>query len=279
MAKRKARAITELTIKKLYALSGNKCAFPGCTQSFFDHNGQPNVSNICHIEAAEKGGQRYNSNSDDEYRRSFENLILLCPNHHKITDDVEKFPVSALRDMKKQHEEKFLQSVIGQDVITKNPSALNIIIGELGSKIFDDQSQSANEPMSAPDPEDKIQYNNVVRFKPIIEEYKVYQGRLNKIYEEIEKQGSTRKEFVLRNINNAYLIEKGKYNSDIEQIRGNADNIIESVQANLWQIIDNSNNKSSDLPIEAIEISLYVILVDAFMRCSILEEPPQNDSK
>ncbi|MBD1430607.1 ABC-three component system protein [Sphingobacterium litopenaei] len=277
MAKGKARVITELTIKKLYALSGNQCAFPDCSQSIFDHNGQPNISNICHIEAAEQGGQRYNPNSDDDYRRSFDNLILLCPNHHKITDDVKKYTVAVLRDMKRQHEAKFLQGLVGQDVITKNPSVLNIIIGELGSKIFD--SQSVTEPMSAPDPENKIQYNNVIRFRPIIEEYKVYQGRLNKIYEEIEKQGSTRKEFVLHNIKNAYLVEKGKYNNDIEQIKVNADNIIESVQTKLWKIIENSSNKSSDLPIEAIEISLYIILVDAFMRCSILEEPPQNDSK
>lgn len=273
MAKGKARVITELTIKKLYSMSGNHCAFPDCTQMFFNVGNKTNVSNICHIEAAEQGGQRYNPNSDDEYRRSFDNLILLCPNHHKVTDDVQKYTVTVLKDMKKQHEAKFLQSVIGQDVITKNPSALNIIISELGSRIFD--SQSTTEPMSAPDPENKIQYNNVVRFRPIIEEYKVYQGRLNKIYEEIEKQGSTRKEFVLHNIKSAYLIEKGKYNNDIEQIKANADNIIESVQTKLWQIIENSSNKSFDLPIEAIEISLYVILVDAFMRCSILEEPPQ----
>ncbi|MCK9236166.1 MAG: ABC-three component system protein [Weeksellaceae bacterium] len=273
MAKGKARVITELTIKKLYSMSGNHCAFPDCTQTFFNVGNKTNVSNICHIEAAEQGGQRYNPNSDDEYRRSFDNLILLCPNHHKVTDDVQKYTVTVLKDMKKQHEAKFLQSVIGQDVITKNPSALNIIISELGSRIFD--SQSTTEPMSAPDPENKIQYNNVVRFRPIIEEYKVYQGRLNKIYEEIEKQGSTRKEFVLHNIKSAYLIEKGKYNNDIEQIKANADNIIESVQTKLWQIIENSSNKSFDLPIEAIEISLYVILVDAFMRCSILEEPPQ----
>jgi hypothetical protein len=273
MAKGKAREIAELTIKKLYSMSGNHCAFPGCTQTFFNCADKTNVSNICHIEAAEQGGQRYNPNSDDEYRRSFDNLILLCPNHHKVTDDVQKYTVAVLKDMKYQHETKFLQSVIAQDVIVKNPSALNIIISELGSRIFD--SQSATEPMSAPDPQNKIQYNNVVRFRPIIEEYKVYQGRLNKIYEEIEKQGSTRKEFVLHNIKSAYLVEKGKYNNDIEQIKVNADNIIENVQAKLWQIIENSSNKSSDLPIEAIEISLYVILVDAFMRCSILEEPPQ----
>lgn len=277
MAKSKAREITQLTRQRLYAMSGNCCAFPDCTQTFFNVDDETNISNICHIEAAEQGGQRYNSNSNDEYRRSFDNLILLCPNHHKVTDNTQTYTVEVLKEMKRKHEEKYLQNAIEQNIIIKNPSALNIIIGELGSKIFD--SQSVTEPISAPDPENKIRYNNVVRFRPIIEEYKVYQGRLNKIYEEIEKQGSTRKEFVLHNIKSAYLIEKGKYNNDIEQIRANADNIIESVQAKLWEIIENSSNKSSDLPIEAIEISLYVILVDAFMRCSILEEPPQDDSQ
>lgn len=273
MTKSKAREITQLTRQRLYAMSGNCCAFPDCTQTFFNIDDETNISNICHIEAAEQGGQRYNSNSNDEYRRSFNNLILLCPNHHKVTDDVQKYTVEVLKKMKRKHEEKHLQTVIRQNVIVKNPSALNIIISELGSKIFD--SESITEPMSAPDPENKIQYNNVVRFKPILEEYKVYQGRLNKIYEEIEKQGSTRKEFVLHNIKSAYLIEKGKYDNNIEQIKANADNIIDNIQTKLWQIIENSSNKSSNLPTEAIEISLYVILVDAFMRCSILEEPPK----
>ena len=273
MAKSKAREITQLTRQRLYAMSGNQCAFPDCSQTFFNVDDETNVSNICHIEAAEQGGQRYNSSSDDEYRRSFENLILLCPNHHKITDNTVIYTVEALKEMKRQHEAKFLQIATGQNLITKNPSALNVVIGSLGSRIFD--NTAITEPISAPDPEEKILYNNVIQYKFIIEEYRVYQGRLNEIYEEIEKQGSTKKEFVLLNIKTAYLNEKKKYNS-IEEIRANADNIIANVEAKLWDIIENSSNVNTHLPIEAIQISLYVILVDAFMRCSILEEPPKQ---
>lgn len=52
-------------------------------------------------------------------------------------------------------------------------------------------------------------------------------------------------------------------------------NIIESVETKLWDIIEKSNNPNTHL-LEAIQISLYVILVDAFMRCSILEEPQKK---
>jgi len=41
--------------------SGNQCAYPTCTESLVDEFGGY-VGNVCHIEAAEKGGQRYNGN-------------------------------------------------------------------------------------------------------------------------------------------------------------------------------------------------------------------------
>ncbi|SFJ03568.1 hypothetical protein SAMN05421638_1953 [Kaistella treverensis] len=275
MADKKARQYSILTIKKLYALSGNKCAFPNCDVVFLNWEDDINFSNICHIEDANQSTQkadRYNSKLTGKERADYNNLLLLCPNHHIETNNPDKYTVDVLREMKRNHEEDILRKLSGQNLITKNPSALNIVIGSLGSSIFD--STAVNDPSSAPDPEEKILYNNVVRYKSIIEEYKVYQGRLNKVYEEIEKQGSTKKEYVLLNIKTAYLNEKKKYSS-IEEIRANADNIIENVETKLWDLIENSSNANTHLPIEAIQISLYVVLVDAFMRCSILEEPPK----
>ncbi|TDX02188.1 hypothetical protein [Dinghuibacter silviterrae] len=96
-------APTQQTIKKLFALSGNNCSFPSCSEKIVDSNNHL-IGEICHIEAAEPGGQRYNPTSTDDYRRSLENLILLCGNHHKITNDVNKFPVSELKRLKVAHE-------------------------------------------------------------------------------------------------------------------------------------------------------------------------------
>lgn len=262
-----------LTIKRLYALSRNNCAFPACNVELLNSEDETNFSNICHIEDANQNlhkSDRYNPNMTDDQRRDFNNLILLCRNHHVETDNTDKYTVKVLSEMKRNHESQTIKSWSGQDLIGKHPSALNTVIGHIGTNFFDDHLPE--EPMTAPDPEMKIQFNEVIEYKPIIEEYSAYQGRLSKIYDEIERIGSTKKELVLRNIKKLYLKEKGKYNS-VEEIKENADSIISNVESELWKIVGKSQNTNSNLPIEAIEISLLVILVDAFMRCNILEEP------
>ena len=93
-------------IKKLFALSGNRCAFPDCNEPIIDKSGTV-IGEICHIEAAEIKGERFNKSSNDEYRRSFENLILLCPKHHKITNDVDLYPTKKLKEFKSMNEQKF----------------------------------------------------------------------------------------------------------------------------------------------------------------------------
>ena len=77
---------TPTVVKRLFALSSNRCAYPNCEETIVDEYGTV-IGEICHIEAAEKGGERYNKFSDDEYRRSFDNLILMCSNHHKKTNN------------------------------------------------------------------------------------------------------------------------------------------------------------------------------------------------
>ena len=251
---------TPKTKIRLYALSGNQCAFPGCNVLFTSPEDETNISNICHIEAAEEGGERYNPNSNDDERRSFKNLILLCPNHHTVTDDVQTYTVEVLREMKRTHEARRLKP----NELQKNPSALNGIIKLIGNKLFDTEVSDAQ---IAPNLQEKIQYNNVIRYKPIIEEYKVYQGKLNKLYEEIEKAGSTRKEFLLLNIKNIYLREKAEFDT-IDKIRTNADNIIDRIKDKLWELVENIS-----LDQEVIEVALTILIVDAFMRCNVLEEP------
>ena len=64
-----------LTLKRLFALSGNKCAFPDCPIVFTNPLNTLNYSNICHIEDAEIGG-RYNPKMTDEQRASFDLTYL-----------------------------------------------------------------------------------------------------------------------------------------------------------------------------------------------------------
>jgi hypothetical protein len=68
------------------------------------------IGQICHIEAAEEGGERFNSAMTNEERRSAANLMLMCYDHHQVTNDVVKYTVGFLRGFKDDHERKFARA-------------------------------------------------------------------------------------------------------------------------------------------------------------------------
>lgn len=95
-------------LRELYLKSGNRCAFPGCNRSILNDQGVL-IGDVCHIEAAMPGGPRFNDDpaQTNEDRRAFNNLVLLCHDHHLETDDEEKFPVTRMKEIKKEHEQKY----------------------------------------------------------------------------------------------------------------------------------------------------------------------------
>jgi hypothetical protein len=124
---------TRRTLRELYLKSGNQCAFPGCTHVMIDSNGSM-VGQICHIEAAEKGGQRFNKQQTNEQRRHLSNLLLLCYGHHIITNDVSEYTPDRMRQIKLEHEDKFtdLDGILTSAFEQSQPAAkviLNAITG------------------------------------------------------------------------------------------------------------------------------------------------------
>jgi hypothetical protein len=100
---------TKGTIRELFGKCGNQCAFPKCKHEIIDADGVF-VAEICHIEAAEVGGPRFNRKQTNEQRRHVSNLMLMCHKHHKVTDNIEKYPSDVLKEMKRKHEAKYLDA-------------------------------------------------------------------------------------------------------------------------------------------------------------------------
>jgi len=128
------KAPTVPTIKRLFSLSGNLCAFPECNELMVDKQGNV-IGVMCHIEAAKEGGERFNPKQSAEERRAFDNLLLLCPKHHIVTNDVTLYTVEILTKMKKDHEKKYkhnqykIEDAIAKAVLNNYINTTNISIG------------------------------------------------------------------------------------------------------------------------------------------------------
>ena len=104
-------AITEKSIKLLWSNAAGRCSFIGCTEKLtVEHAAESapyTLGEMAHIKGRRKDANRHDAVQTDVERDGYENLILLCPNHHTLIDkkeNEEKFSVKALLEMKTCHE-------------------------------------------------------------------------------------------------------------------------------------------------------------------------------
>ena len=122
-------------IKRLFAFSGNQCSAPDCTRPMIAEDGITVVGKICHIEAASEKGPRFNEEMDDEQRRDYDNLILLCDEHHSIIDNkknVQKYNKEILLEWKENHVSKFRDTRISvsEEVVKESVKILFVANSE-----------------------------------------------------------------------------------------------------------------------------------------------------
>lgn len=96
--------ISSRTRKNLWGKSGNRCSI--CKIELFSKRKDEDEFNIgeeCHIISSKINGPRHKPNIDDY--DLYDNLILLCRNHHKETDELtDTYTEELLRYIKLNHE-------------------------------------------------------------------------------------------------------------------------------------------------------------------------------
>lgn len=93
------------TVKRLFALSRNLCAFPECSTPIVEGSGTV-TGILCHIQARSRGGPRYSAKQTEEQRHAFENLVLMCSRHSKVIDSEPKlYTVQVIEGFKTDHEQ------------------------------------------------------------------------------------------------------------------------------------------------------------------------------
>jgi len=164
----------------LWGRSANMCSFPGCKKSLVVEKTQTDYASVvgeeAHIVAKTEGGPRGKHDLNLEDRDHYDNLILLCRDHHKIIDDqYNTYTVEILHTFKAQHiqyvennlkpsdHKKTLKST-EQSVVTKNFTTEE----KLRMKIEQAQSEETRKQLLMTEgPRDsKAEYTNLVeRFK------------------------------------------------------------------------------------------------------------------
>ncbi len=166
-------------------------------------------------------------------------------------------------DIEKQKTIKeFLKKELALEVDAfKMDSNLAAIINTLSKEDFDSESPGFQlDPFAI---ESKIEYNTLDTAKTIIDDFKIYHGRLDKIYTEFDKQGVNKSGSVLRAIRKEYILNKKAHSGDELFFK-----ICDSVTG----IILNSSNFAA-IPFEELDLCVNTLVVDAFIRCKIFENP------
>ncbi len=128
--------IAKKDLKILWARSAGRCSFRECEQKLILEDSETSnqiIGEVAHIIAKSEKGPRGTPNLTPDFLNSYENLILLCPNHHRLIDSFpEKYEAEILKEMKYNHKIRIRESL---SEIEKGGIGWKVIIQENGQRI------------------------------------------------------------------------------------------------------------------------------------------------
>ncbi len=155
---------------------------------------------------------------------------------------------------------KELQREIEPERVESN---LATIIGILAGKDWKQDEQVPETRAFKID--EKISYNQLDAARCQIDDYVIHSERVTSIYEVFDRQGANRSQSVLNAIRHEYATQKNRNESADELFF----KIVDLVKARVL-----SGVNFEPIPVEELDLCVGILVVDAFVRCKIFENPP-----
>lgn len=156
----------------------------------------------------------------------------------------------------------FIRSELGGEVdMMRVDSNLAAIINILSKEQWDESNRVEIEKSFEIDR--KITFNKLKRARDVIEEYRVYYKKVDEKYAEFDAMGVNKSNSVLATIKREYRYLKDQPDSDY---------IFEAVVERIIDKILESPN-FEPIPIDELNLCVDILVVDAFIRCKIFENP------
>lgn len=157
---------------------------------------------------------------------------------------------------------RFIKEELGGEVdVVKLDSNLASVINILSKEKWDETNES--ESVNSFEIERKITHNDLKDSKDIIYEYCVFYKKVDEKYSEFDTSGVNKSTSVLRSIRKEYRNLKNS---------GTADFVFQEVIEKIKEKVLESPN-FEEIPIDELELCIDILVVDAFIRCKIFENP------
>mgnify|MGYP003292666238 CR=1 FL=1 len=170
--------------------------------------------------------------------------------------------VFASKTDKLQEIETFIRKELGDDtkstVIESDLTRIITMLAQVDWSTFDQIKLDNDFQIDT-----KIDHNNLVKSKAIVKEYNIWQNSVSRIYSAFDAEGINKSIFVLQKIRSFYL-------EHCYELKG--DDLFDAVRNDVKTEI-RKHSISGELTKESIDICSDIIVVDAFIRCRIFENP------
>jgi hypothetical protein len=150
--------ISERDQKILWGRSGNRCALYEC-RKILVVNKTPDdresiIGEMAHIKGEKPGAPRYDARMTDKQRNAYDNLILVCGDHHKMIDDqFNTYTVDKLHQIKRQHE-LWIKNSTEKEMVNVTFAELDVI-----TKYLNSGQVLVDDSLTVIPPKDKIKKN------------------------------------------------------------------------------------------------------------------------
>lgn len=157
---------------------------------------------------------------------------------------------------------EFIKKELGGNIDrVRLDSNLAIIINILSKEQWEEMDTTID--VNSFEIERKITANDLKIKKYTIREYSIYHAKVDQKYSEFDSMGVNKSKSVLASIHRLYLDFKNS---------NDADTIFSLVIEKIKEKVLNSTN-FEQIPIDELELCVDILVVDAFIRCKIFENP------
>lgn len=109
----------------------------------------------------------------------------------------------------------------------------------------------------------KIDFNHLEGKRRLINDYKLYIGKLNAVYGEFVDNATDYSFIILQTLSDMYSGYLGQFESNA---------LFDKIVDNARELALKSKS-AKDIPVDRVNVCINVIVVDAFIRCRIFEDP------